>query len=261
MGNQPTSFNLINALLVTDDEEYFAGIVRILENNPQRRCKVTRIGADEFAQQAVSLDEVDILLIATARRIEDALAKLPQRRPVLVLTSEAGFEVSHEVVAWLCGGRFMILPANTQDPGTIVKAVHTLCRATLRIMLVEDDEDDQLTLRDMLATCPIYNVDMTWVQNPLKIRESLARQSYDLLILDYQLGPGESGLAWIQKLHTEGCDTPMLLLSGQSSISLDVLTGNALARGRAMFLSKRDLSTESLTRAIITSRSRMRKKR
>ncbi len=249
-------FRRTEALLVTDHDEYFEFIRDLLENNQERRKKVTRVTSEEFAENPSQMDVCDILLLATTKGLESIVPQLSRRRPVLVLTGEHGFEVSHEVLAWLCSGRFMVLPARPKDPATIARAVFTLCRASLSILLVDDDRDDQVLVEDVLNRCPAYNVQLTCVDRPRKVRDALAKQVFDMLIFDFNLQDEMNGLQWIQRLQEEDCEIPMLLLSGHSTLNLDFNTGNALARGRATFLSKQGLDTDVMTQAIINTRSR-----
>ena len=58
----------------------------------------------------------------------------------------------------------------------------------IKILLVEDDEDDYFLTSDYLAQCESPTFELTWVTNSLDAVEALKTQSFDLCLLDYLLG-------------------------------------------------------------------------
>ena len=58
----------------------------------------------------------------------------------------------------------------------------------IKILLVEDDEDDYFLTSDYLPQCESPTFELTWVTNSLDAVEVLKTQSFDLCLLDYLLG-------------------------------------------------------------------------
>jgi signal transduction histidine kinase len=117
--------------------------------------------------------------------------------------------------------------------------------APLRVLLVDDDEDDLLLTRDVLADAPgEYDVEsVTSVANALKLTEN---EPYNVYLVDYRMG-AESGLDFIRKACDLGRDGPFILLTGQGGSGTDT---EALRAGASDYLVKLDLTPEALARSI-----------
>ena len=58
----------------------------------------------------------------------------------------------------------------------------------IKILLVEDDEDDYFLTSDYLEQCESPKFELTWVTNSLDAVEALKTEDFDLCLLDYLLG-------------------------------------------------------------------------
>lgn len=83
-----------------------------------------------------------------------------------------------------------------------------------KVLLVEDDEDLAVTISDMLND-ERYTVDT--VHNGLDAMEILKNQSYEVVILDWDL-PGKSGISILREYRSAGGGTPVIMLTGKSEI-------------------------------------------
>ena len=84
----------------------------------------------------------------------------------------------------------------------------------LRVLLVEDSEDDVLLLVRMLRR---GGYDLTWerVETPAAMEAALAGRSWDLVISDHSM-PAFSSLAALELLRSKGfVDLPFIIVSGQ----------------------------------------------
>jgi DNA-binding response OmpR family regulator len=70
--------------------------------------------------------------------------------------------------------------------------------------------------------------------------------TYDLCLLDYQLGDGD-GLQLLREAKSRHCPTPIILLTGDNREETDLA---AMEGGASDFIIKRDLKPELLERAI-----------
>ena len=63
--------------------------------------------------------------------------------------------------------------------------------ALLRLLLVEDDEDDYVIIRDLLSEMERFELE--WVTDYNGALEAIEREEHDVCLLDYRLGE-RSGL-------------------------------------------------------------------
>lgn len=113
-------------------------------------------------------------------------------------------------------------------------------------MLIDDDEDDYFVIRSTLSSIKNSKIHLDWKQNSLGAVQSLIQQSYDVILIDYHLGP-ESGLQVIQSLIQTGSAAPMILLSGIGSYEIDL---EAMQAGALFYLDKNEISPRVLERTI-----------
>jgi signal transduction histidine kinase len=117
--------------------------------------------------------------------------------------------------------------------------------ATLKVLLLDDDEDDLLLTRDALAEAPgDYDVEsVTSITTALERAETVP---YNVYLVDYRLG-AESGLDFIRRACDLGREGPFILLTGQGEAGTDT---EALRAGASDYLVKLDLTPEALARSI-----------
>src|SRR5690606_37229466 len=116
----------------------------------------------------------------------------------------------------------------------------------LRVLLIEDDEDDYLITRDMLEEVSPVSTRLTWRDNLADGLATLHESSVDVALVDLRLGP-DSGLELIRQAKTEGITTPFILLTGQGDNELDA---RAVELGAADYLVKGRLDGHTLLRSI-----------
>jgi PAS domain S-box-containing protein/putative nucleotidyltransferase with HDIG domain len=117
---------------------------------------------------------------------------------------------------------------------------------SLRVLLVEDDEDEYLLLRDMLGEIQSTYYRVDWYSSYEAGRQALMQAQYDVCLLDYRLG-ARSGLDLLQEVRARECDRAILLLTGQGDRALDL---EAMEAGAADYLAKGDLNAPLLERSI-----------
>lgn len=113
----------------------------------------------------------------------------------------------------------------------------------IRVLIVDDNEDDYLIVQDFLSDLSTTRFDLHWVDDFDLARIALANGQYDVCLLDYRLG-GHTGL----ELLTNAPDTvPFILLTGNEDREVDVAAAKA---GAADYLVKNYLNGPLLERAI-----------
>lgn len=116
----------------------------------------------------------------------------------------------------------------------------------VKVLLVEDDEDDALLIRDWLAESETAQFVLEWVTTYQAALESLTRSQHHVYLVDYRLGP-HSGVEFLRAAIAQGCSAPMILLTGVGSRTVDL---EAMDAGAADFLAKAQLSGDLLERSI-----------
>jgi signal transduction histidine kinase len=119
-------------------------------------------------------------------------------------------------------------------------------RTPVRVLLIDDDEEDFLLTRDLLAELPggVYRLD--WVGDYDAGLDAVCAGGHDVYLLDYRLG-GRTGLELLQEARAKGCLAPIILMTGQGEYEIDRA---AMHAGAADYLEKGRLDGTILERAI-----------
>jgi PAS domain S-box-containing protein len=117
---------------------------------------------------------------------------------------------------------------------------------TWQILLVEDDEDDFLLTRSLLADFRGRTFELTWAPDVSSGLRCLDARQPDVVLVDYALGSA-SGLDFIRQALAAGCPAPFILLTGHIDYELDLL---GMQAGASDYLPKAQLSPATLERSI-----------
>ena len=113
-----------------------------------------------------------------------------------------------------------------------------------RVLLVEDNEDDYLIVRDLLSDIATTRFELQWVDNGDDARAVLAQHNHDICLLDYHLG-AVTGVE-LAREYSQG-ETPFILLTGNDDYQIDVAAAKA---GIADYLVKGNINAALLDRSI-----------
>jgi two-component system cell cycle sensor histidine kinase/response regulator CckA len=116
----------------------------------------------------------------------------------------------------------------------------------LRLLLVEDDEDDFVLTRALLEDAGRGSYVLRWAGGMDEGLAALAAESFDAVLLDYRLG-GHTALDFLARLPEDGSAPPVVLLTGQDDHALDVA---AMRAGAVDFLVKPEITPPLLERAV-----------
>lgn len=120
-------------------------------------------------------------------------------------------------------------------------------KATLiRVLIIEDDEDDVLLAREYLHESDYFQFEVGWESDPKDARKKMTNDQYDVFLIDYRLG-SENGLDLIKFAQDKGLLAPCILLTGQGDLKVDL---DASKYGAADYLVKTELSPSVLERSI-----------
>ncbi|MEQ9300746.1 MAG: ATP-binding protein [Cyclobacteriaceae bacterium] len=90
----------------------------------------------------------------------------------------------------------------------------------VKILLVDDDEEDYLITRDLINDFPNRKYGLDWIDNYAEASEEIKKDKYDVYLVDYRLGP-DSGLELVKTAMDEGSSKPFILLTGQGDQEID----------------------------------------
>lgn len=116
----------------------------------------------------------------------------------------------------------------------------------VRVLLVEDDEDDVVLTRALFGEVEDFRAVLTDVPSVEAGMAALAEGDFDICLVDYRIGP-DSGIQFIEEATARGLAVPVLLLTGQGSREVDL---RAMEAGAADYLVKHGLDAERLGRSV-----------
>ena len=119
-------------------------------------------------------------------------------------------------------------------------------RDSLRVLLLEDDEDDVVLTSALLREVEEFDSELIWANTFDGGLAFLNNEKFDIVLVDYRIG-ADTGIAWIEEAHRRGHSTPIIVLTGQGSREVDEL---AMQAGAADYLVKHGLDPERLGRSV-----------
>jgi signal transduction histidine kinase/DNA-binding response OmpR family regulator len=117
---------------------------------------------------------------------------------------------------------------------------------TIKVLLVEDDEDDHLITRDLLSEIRGHHFALDWAKTYQTGLEAMLRNQHDVCLVDYRLG-AQTGIELLRAAVQAGCYAPIILLTGIGEHQVDL---EAMQAGAADYLVKAQLQANSLERSI-----------
>jgi diguanylate cyclase (GGDEF)-like protein len=115
-----------------------------------------------------------------------------------------------------------------------------------KILIIEDDRLQFRVTERLLANARIARFEVDWAQTFEEGLRLLLAGGYEACLLDYQLG-ARDGLELLRSAKAEGCDTPVIFLTADSSEQIDVA---AMEAGASDYLVKGEITPRVLERSI-----------
>ncbi|MFN6537418.1 MAG: response regulator [Nostoc sp. EkiNYC01] len=116
----------------------------------------------------------------------------------------------------------------------------------IKVLFVDDDEDDYILTRYWFSEFQAADCELQWVDNYEAARSAIASHQHDIYLVDYRLGP-HNGLELLREAIANGCYSPIILLTGQGDWEIDL---EAMKAGAADYLEKSQLTAPLLERSI-----------
>ncbi|MEP6764285.1 MAG: diguanylate cyclase [Gemmatimonadaceae bacterium] len=124
----------------------------------------------------------------------------------------------------------------------------------VRVLLVEDDEDDYVLTREILSEGLGARFTIDWASTHAIGLAKLTDGSYDVALVDHNLG-SETGIELLRSAVARGCKIPVIMLTGQHDRATDL---SAMHAGASDYLVKGRVTGDMLERAIRYARERHR---
>jgi PAS domain S-box-containing protein len=116
----------------------------------------------------------------------------------------------------------------------------------IKVLLIEDDEDDALLTKEYLAEVQNFHFDVTWESDLHRARQEMVSAKYDIFLIDYRLG-SENGVDLIKYIQSKNVLIPSIILTGQNELKVDI---DASIYGASDYLVKTELNSSVLERSI-----------
>jgi len=121
----------------------------------------------------------------------------------------------------------------------------TLKYSQMKILIVEDDEDDYILLQELLIDAIGNSASITWADDFKSAQTKIVSEDFDFYFLDNRLG-AELGLDLIAKIKQQfETAPPIIMLSGIDDHQTDL---DAMAKGADDYLVKSELTAHLLER-------------
>ena len=117
---------------------------------------------------------------------------------------------------------------------------------TIKLLLVDDDEDDFYLTSDYLKDIQGQSFEIDWAYSFDNALEKIKEKTYDLCFFDFLLG-AKTGLDLLKIGAAHGLKSPVILLTGKGDQRIDV---EAMTLGAYDYLVKSELDSEKLERCI-----------
>jgi two-component system sensor histidine kinase/response regulator len=124
----------------------------------------------------------------------------------------------------------------------------------IKVLLIDDDEDDYVITRDLLAKIEGGSFHLEWKCSYADAVEIIKACRHDVYLIDYRLGE-HNGLDLVRLIVDSGYREPVIMLTGQGERGVDI---EATSAGAADYLVKGSITSAGLERSIRHSLDRKR---
>jgi len=117
---------------------------------------------------------------------------------------------------------------------------------TIRVLLIEDDEDDYLLTQKLFLEIKHHHYQLDWATTYQTALDLMLKNEHQVYLVDYHLG-AHAGLELIEAVVQKNIEAPIILLTGLDEYEMDM---KAMAIGAQDYLVKGQLDANMLERSI-----------
>src|SRR5690242_15877354 len=111
-------------------------------------------------------------------------------------------------------------------------------KSTIRILIIEDDEDDFFIIKEDIERISYQKFIVDWCPRYADGIDKMKKKEYDIYFVDYFLG-AKTGLELLNEAISIGCQEPIVLLTGKGNHTIDI---EAMQAGAYDYLIKSELN-------------------
>ncbi len=117
---------------------------------------------------------------------------------------------------------------------------------TIKILLVEDDDGDYFLTKSVLEEAYGDKCRIDWKNNIGSALQATQNENYDVFLFSLNIGAG-NGINLTRQVHSQGNETPVVLLTGTDSADFEI---DARQAGASEYVAKKHLSAPLIERTI-----------
>lgn len=121
-----------------------------------------------------------------------------------------------------------------------------MVRKDIRILMIDDDKDDFMIVRDIIKDVVHHKYTIDWRPSYEEGLKSIAEKKHDVYLIDYRLG-AKTGLDLVKRAIEIGCEAPLIILTGENNFEID---NQAMNAGAADYIVKAAISGQMLESSI-----------
>lgn len=116
----------------------------------------------------------------------------------------------------------------------------------IRVLLVDDDEEDYLIIRSLVTKIPDSPFKLQWESDVVQAAKIIEQETHDIYLIDYRLGH-ENGLELLGRFNLVQRREPFIILTGAGDERVEQ---KAMRMGVSDYLVKGTLDSELLSRVL-----------
>lgn len=124
--------------------------------------------------------------------------------------------------------------------------IKKMVRKEIRILMIDDDKDDFMIVRDIIQDVVHHKYTIDWRPSYEEGLKSIAEKNHDVYLIDYRLG-AKTGLDLVKRAIEIGCEAPLIILTGENNFEID---NQAMNAGAADYIVKAAISGQMLESSI-----------
>ena len=116
----------------------------------------------------------------------------------------------------------------------------------IKILMIDDDKEDFEIVEKVIETIVHQKHSIEWTPSYSEGLKLIAQKQHDVYLVDYKLG-AKTGLELVKKAIEQGCEAPLIILTGDNNFEID---RQALKAGASDYIVKGTLSAPILERSV-----------
>lgn len=248
---------MYKVLCLDDDEDDFRilrDLLRVLPQDPGHEMFFTEFANSVHKARALmKFDDYDLLFVDYRLKGETCLAFVRQlmdmqkHPPLILLTGMPHLSLDGEMLHWISTGELTIMHKNVLSLQTLRETVWRVMRNEFHVLVLDDEPDDFVLIREHLNLHPSTLFKVTWASTLEQAKQLVAerREHFDAFFVDYSLKAG-TGLDFIHHLIDKEIHQPIILTSENESVDMDARALHLISNRRLHYLAKTNISTATL---------------